>query len=58
VLHFAVTQYIYAKYPLLSPGALSEYRSSLVNNKFLSVVCGALGIHKCISLRLISRYKS
>ncbi|KAJ3221055.1 hypothetical protein HK099_003811 [Clydaea vesicula] len=48
VLHFLTTRFIYIKYPLLSPGTLSSYRSTLVCNKFLSCVCGVLGIQKYI----------
>lgn len=42
VLHFIITRIIFKKYPLLPPGAFSEYRSSLVSNQFLSVVSGRL----------------
>ena len=45
ILHFIITIYIYSRYPLLSPGAISEYRSSLVCNQFLSIVCAHLKIH-------------
>ncbi|KAJ3087920.1 hypothetical protein HK102_009973 [Quaeritorhiza haematococci] len=46
VLGFLIMRHIFHLYPTLSPGALSEYRSSLVNNQFLSCVSGALSLHK------------
>ncbi|TPX72392.1 hypothetical protein SpCBS45565_g00534 [Spizellomyces sp. 'palustris'] len=48
VLGFVVTRHLYAISPPLSPAALSEFRSELVNNQFLSWVSWTLGLTKHI----------
>ncbi|KND00894.1 uncharacterized protein SPPG_03994 [Spizellomyces punctatus DAOM BR117] len=47
-LGFVVTRHLYAISPPLSPAELSEFRSELVNNQFLSWVSWTLGLTKHI----------
>lgn len=49
VLHWTVTDYVYRRYPLLSPGTISEYRSNLVCNQFLACVSQRIGLPKYLN---------
>lgn len=50
VLEIVVTDYLFRAYPDTSEGALTSYRSALVNTSMLSGIAESLGMNNCLRL--------
>ncbi|KAJ3119787.1 hypothetical protein HK098_005132 [Nowakowskiella sp. JEL0407] len=48
VLGFVIMRYLYKRYPNFPPEELTDYRSNLVGNQFLSCVSGQLGFPRLL----------